>query len=142
MSPPPPPPPPVNQPILNLTPFKCVMTTFASGLLLLFFLLPTCLERSWRPRHPQRGLCKDEISLRHDDRLAEALKLGRGVAEHAQGGGQPARVRYQVEQEEEVLALALHQVLLLVGVQGFDHAASRGKVRWIGRHYLMYSRDQ
>jgi hypothetical protein len=32
-------------------------------------------------------------------------------------------VRYQVKQEEEVLALPLHQVLLLEGVQGFDHAA-------------------
>jgi hypothetical protein len=32
-------------------------------------------------------------------------------------------VRYQIEQEEEVLALPLHQVVLLVGVQGFDHAA-------------------
>jgi len=82
----------------------------------------TYLEGSGRPGDAQRGLCEDEISLRHDDRLAEALKLGRGVAEHAQGGGQPARVRYQVKQEEEVLALPLHQVLLLEGVQGLDHA--------------------
>jgi hypothetical protein len=37
-------------------------------------------------------------------------------------------VRYQVKQEEEVLALPLHQVLLLEGVQGLDHAEVGAKL--------------
>ena len=37
-------------------------------------------------------------------RLAEVLEAGGGVAEHAQGGGAPARARDQVKQEQEVVA--------------------------------------
>ena len=36
-------------------------------------------------------------------RLAEVLEAGGGVAEHAQGGGAPARARDQVKQEQEVV---------------------------------------
>ena len=70
------------------------------------------------PRDLDAGLGHGE---RLQLRLAKVGEGGSGEGEHPQGGGRPARVGDQVEEEEEVLALRLDQLVALVAHSQRSH---------------------